>query len=175
MKKILLHSCCGPCFMGAICDPGLSDFEIIGYYYNPNIQPKEEYEKRLNYFKKASFGKLTRIITEEYDRGKHLLAVKGFEKDPGTRCLLCYKLRLTKTAKLAKKEGIDTFSTTLLVSPYQNHDALKKIGEEVACSHGLNFYYQDMRPYFRTGQDDAKKCDIYRQKYCGCLFSKDER
>jgi predicted adenine nucleotide alpha hydrolase (AANH) superfamily ATPase len=158
-----------------MCDPGLSNFEITGYFYNPNIQPKEEYDLRLDNFKKATIGKLTRIITEEYAPDTHLRAVKGFEKDPGMRCLLCYKLRLTKTAEQAKKEGIDTFSTTLLVSPYQNHDALKKIGEEVARAHGLTFYYQDLRPYFRTGQDDAKKGDIYRQKYCGCLFSKEER
>jgi len=96
-------------------------------------------------------------------------------REGGDRCLGCYRLRLAKVAKYAKEHGYDAFSTTLLVSPYQKHEDLRNIGEEVATSQGIEFYYTDWRPYFRAGQDEAKVIPIYRQKYCGCRRSLSER
>jgi predicted adenine nucleotide alpha hydrolase (AANH) superfamily ATPase len=174
MKKLLLHTCCGPCFLGTWEDLKVSDFEVTNYFYNPNIQPKEEFGKRLENLKIALEGKIGDIIVEEYDAEEHLQAIKGQEREFPARCINCYRLRLEKTAQKAKELGFDAFSTTLLVSPYQQHETLKNIGHEVGKHFGVDFYYKDWRPYFREGQQAAKEMEIYRQKYCGCIYSQEE-
>lgn len=173
MKRLLLHTCCGPCFFGSF--EGLKDekFKITSYFYNPNIQPKEEWEKRLQNLQIAAEGKTEGVITENYDPENHVQAIIGKEDEFPKRCLDCYRLRLKKTAQKAKEEGFDLFSTTLLISPYQQHDALRGIGDEVGKEFGVSFYYKDLRPYFKEGQEIAKEKCIYRQKYCGCLYSKE--
>jgi predicted adenine nucleotide alpha hydrolase (AANH) superfamily ATPase len=174
MKKLLLHTCCGPCFLGTWEDLEASDFEVTNYFYNPNIQPKEEYKKRLENLKITAEGKSAEIIEEFYDENEHLLAIQGMENEFPRRCMECYKIRLRKTAETAKTQGFDAFSTTLLVSPYQQHEALKDVGQQVGADVGVDFYYRDWRPYFRKGQESAKEMEIYRQKYCGCTFSLEE-
>jgi hypothetical protein len=173
MAKLLLHTCCGPCFLGAWED--LKDkLEVTNLFYNPNIQPKREYQKRLDNLKLAVTDKSKEVMTLVYCPEEHRSATLGLESEFPLRCTKCYALRLTKTAKEAKKLGFDLFSTTLLVSPYQQHETLKDLGEKIACKVGIEFYYTDWRSNFREGQNIARNSGIYRQKYCGCIFSKEE-
>lgn len=172
--KLLLHTCCGPCFLGVWEDLSTSDFEVTNYFYNPNIQPKAEYIERLESLKTAAEGKTKEIIEENYDEAEHLEAIAGHEKDFPGRCIYCCILRLEKTAKKAKELGFDAFSTTLLVSPYQKQEELAMIGKQLGEKYGIEFHYKDWRPYFRSGQNIAKELNIYRQKYCGCKYSKTE-
>jgi predicted adenine nucleotide alpha hydrolase (AANH) superfamily ATPase len=173
--KLLLHTCCGPCFLGVWTELGEhSDTQTELYYFNPNIQPDEEWRKRKENLEKAVAGKSVTLHLGEYEPKRHLQAISGQEDDFPGRCPNCYRLRLSETAKFAKENGFDAFSTTLLVSPYQQHDKLIEIGEEIAKELDITFYYSDWRPYFRGGQEEAKQQGIYRQRYCGCLLSKAE-
>ncbi|MFH0948232.1 MAG: epoxyqueuosine reductase QueH [Elusimicrobiota bacterium] len=178
MKTLLLHNCCGPC--GFSTTKFLNDgFNIKYYWYNPNIQPLSEYEKRLNVAKK-----LFSLVVDEYNSEQWLSGIsvrggsadlcggKDFAEKNYKRCAECYRLRLTKTAQKSKELKTDFFSTTLLISPYQYHEILKKTGEEVAKEVGANFYYYDGRRDFYKNLNEFKKLGLYTQKYCGCLFSK---
>jgi len=169
--KLLLHTCCGPCFLGVWEDLKTRDLEITSYYYNPNIYPEAEHNKRLENLRIAASGKTKEVIAATYEPEKHAQAILGKENDFPGRCPECYRLRLMTTAKYASEHDYDAFSTTLLVSPYQNHGALKEIGEDIGKEFNVKFYYFDWRPYFRKGQDEAKFIPIYRQKYCGCKYS----
>lgn len=190
--KLLLHTCCGPCFLGVCEDLKQKDLEVTIYFYNPNIYPEAEHAKRLENLRAAAKVKKIKVMVDEYDAGSYDKMVEGLgswlpsslhsfgrtsatRNDNGERCLGCYKLRLEKTAHYAKEHGFDAFSSTLLVSPYQQHDALKAIGEEIADKSGIKFYYTDWRPFFREGQNEARTLDLYRQKYCGCEHSLRER
>lgn len=172
--KLLLHTCCGPCFLGVWEDLSSKNFEVINYFYNPNIQPDEEYFRRLENLENAIDGKTSGLVVENYDKNEHFEAISGHESEFPGRCTECYKIRLRKTAEYAKENGFDAFSTTLLVSPYQQHEVIKNLAEEAARQFGINFFYSDWRPHFRSGQNTAKNLAIYRQKYCGCIFSKAE-
>jgi predicted adenine nucleotide alpha hydrolase (AANH) superfamily ATPase len=174
--KLLLHTCCGPCYLGVWEDLKNKDVSATAYYYNPNIYPKEEFEKRFENLQIAAKHK-SKVIVADYNNESYEAALNTLDpclvtsNNHSERCLECYRLRLEKTAKYAKENGFDTFSTTLLVSPYQNHDVIKQMGERIARTYSMEFYYMDWRPYFRKGQDEAKVILIYRQKYCGCRFS----
>ena len=169
MKTILLHTCCGPC--GFSATKFLNDkFDIKYYWYNPNIQPLTEYEKRLSTSKK-----IFSLIIDEYDNKQWLSAIKDVYHQKDKRCVECYRLRLMKTAQKSKEVKTNFFSTTLLISPYQQHDILKKIGEDIARQVGVNFYYYDVRPDFYKNLKEFKKLGLYTQKYCGCAFSKNEK
>lgn len=150
-----------------------SDLEITNYFYNPNIWPEEEYQKRKENLKKVTTELGSEFIEGEYLPREHAQAVRGLESEFPRRCLECYRIRLEKTAQYAKQNGYDFFSTTLLVSPYQQHEVLKEVGEEIGKRIGVTFYYQDFRPGYRAGQTKAKELEIYRQKYCGCKYSKE--
>lgn len=173
--RLLLHTCCAPCLIYPLEQLGNKGFEIEGFFYNPNVHPFGEYKTR----KQAVIdfnNKISRInisysqyLPEEYFR-----AVNLGEAGPG-RCSMCWSLRLKKTAQAAKADGFDAFSTTLLVSPYQNQDLLRKIGEVIAGEYGVKFYFEDFRPGFRKAHDLAKSQGLYRQKYCGCIYSEIER
>lgn len=170
--KLLLHTCCGPCFLGVWEDLSQKpDIEVTNFFYNPNIWPEEECEKRKQNLRKVSKIAGTQLIEGEYSPEVHAQAIAGKEDNFPGRCLECYKIRLEKTASYAKKSGFDAFSTTLLVSPYQDYDALLRIGNELAEVYGFNFYSADWRPFFREGQKIAQENNIYRQKYCGCKYS----
>ena len=170
--KLLLHTCCAPCSVYCIKSLRKEGIEPVVYWFNPNIHPYVEYKTRRDTLKEytASIG-VQAIFDENY-------GLKDFCKnvinDLENRCAkYCYRVRLEQTAKYAKENGYDTFSTTLLISPYQNHEALKKIGEEMAEKYGLNFLYRDFRPGFRQGQAEARELGLYMQKYCGCIFSEE--
>lgn len=172
--KLLLHTCCGPCFLGVWEDLKTLNIEVTNYFYNPNIQPEEEHALRLENLKKASLGRSKEVVEEYYDPGEHLKAISNHENEFPARCINCYKLRLEQAAKRAKADDYDAFSTTLLISPYQQHEELKKIGQEISRHYGVEFFYRDWRPFFREGQNAAKYMSLHRQRYCGCIFSKKE-
>jgi len=147
-------------------------------WYNPNIHPYTEYRERRDCLAEfASNEKLKVIIPDkEKEYGLQLFLNSVFpQTEKNVRCAKCYSLRLEKTASFAQKEGYASFSTTLLISPYQDHDEIKRIGEEASAKYGVEFLYRDFRPLFREGQSAARAGGLYMQKYCGCIFSEEER
>ena len=171
--KILLHTCCAPCSVQCIEEFKKENVEMDLYWYNPNIHLFMEYKNRLEALKKYSeLIDINLIIQDEY-------GLRCFTKevinDIINRCNYCYKVRLEKTAKYAKENGYDAFSTTLLISPYQKHDRIKEMGEEAAKKYGIKFLYRDFRNEFKKGQVKARELELYMQKYCGCIFSEEER
>jgi len=143
------------------------------YWYNPNIHPFIEYKSRRDCLKDyAKNENLNLTLDDEY--GLRLF-LKTVSSDTGSRCALCYRMRIEKTAMLAAKEGFKAFTTTLLISPYQDHETIKKICEETAEKYSVDFFYKDFRRYFREGMEKARAGEFYMQKYCGCIFSEEER
>ena len=172
--KLLLHTCCAPCSVYCIKSLRNEKIEPTVYWFNPNIHPYIEYKARRDTLKNytQSIG-VNAIFDENYGLREFC---KNVVDDLENRCVkYCYRVRLEQTAKYAKENGYDTFSTTLLISPYQNHEALKKIGEEMAEKYGLIFLYRDFRPGFKEGQSEARELGLYMQKYCGCVFSEENR
>lgn len=167
---ILLHICCGPCLIYPFSRLKNQGFKISGFYYNPNIYPASEYHRRVEGLEVLSKEFLLDIEYPEYRESDFFQAVNT-QEDSSRRCVICWSLRLQKTASQAKKNGFAAFSTTLLVSPYQNHELLKQLGHQIGCQTGIDFYYEDFRPGFKQAQIDAKHKGIYRQKYCGCKYS----
>ena len=170
--KLLLHTCCAPCSVYCIKSLRQEGIEPTVYWFNPNIHPYTEYKARRDTLRQytSSIG-VQAIFEENYGLREFC---KNVVDDLNNRCVkYCYRIRLEQTAKYAKENGYDTFSTTLLISPYQNHEALKKIGEEMAEKYGLEFLYRDFRPGFRQGQAEARELGLYMQKYCGCIFSEE--
>ena len=172
--KLLMHTCCAPCSIYCISYLREHNIEPVVYWYNPNIHPYKEYEARKNCLKEyTKIIEVEAIFEDEY-------GLKDFCKntinDLENRCTnYCYKVRLEKTVQYAKQNGYDTFTTTLFVSPYQKHEQLKKICEELAQKYDINFLYIDFRPGFRQGQAKARELGLYMQKYCGCVFSEEMR
>lgn len=157
--------------MGVWEDLKFKDFEVTNFYFNPNIYPKEEYNRRFENFKKAIAGKSQGFIEGAYNPADYAAAILEMENQKNERCPKCYFLRLSETAKMAHERGFDYFSTTLLVSPYQNREALLEIGRTLAKKYHIKFLETDWRPHFRQGQQIAAENNIYRQKYCGCRYS----
>src|SRR3989339_882514 len=166
MENILLHTCCGIC---AFCtNQFLKDnFNIKYYWYNPNIHPIAEYNKRL-LSAKAKY----ELVEDTYDWRVWFTKIKGFANDDNKRCTQCWLMRLTNTLKKAKELKINYFSTTLLISPYQKHDVIKKICEDLEKEYKVTFYYFDERKSFYKFKNEYKTFGLYMQKYCGCVFSK---
>lgn len=168
--KLLLHTCCAPCSVYCIKTLREENIEPTVYWYNPNIHPYMEYKARRDTLKQyTEMINVKAIFEEEYGLRTFCKNVVG---DLENRCVnYCYKVRLEQTAKYAKENGYDAFSTTLLISPYQKHEELKRLGEEIAKKYNLEFLYRDFRPGFREGQARARELGLYMQKYCGCVFS----
>lgn len=172
-RKILLHTCCAPCLTMVHNHLRVNGYEVTSFFYNPNIHPFHEYEKRLASLKiYASLAGLKLLADEAYDIENFFPEV---DNNLANRCELCYRLRLTRTAEVAKEMGFKVFSTTLLISPYQKHDLIKAVGESVARERGLEFFYDDWRPLYHHGREVARQMGLYRQRYCGCLFSEKDR
>lgn len=176
--KLLLHSCCGPCSSHVITF--LSQyFKIDVLYYNPNIYPEEEYIKR----KKEQIRLIDElkktlevdIIDCDYEKEKYYECIKGLEKEPegGKRCLKCFRLRLEKTAKIAKNNKYDYFTTTLSVSPYKNSRILNEIGLELEDTYNIKWLPSDFKKEegYKKSIELSKKYNLYRQHYCGCKYS----
>ena len=171
--SILLHCCCGPCATYTVKWLREHEFEVAAFWYNPNIHPFTEHRKRLESMQSlASKSDLSLTIAERYDMIDFFRAVVGHE---GNRCPDCYRLRLTKTAQAAKERKFDLFTTTLLISPYQNQAQIRDAGEAAGHQSGVEFYYHDFSSGFRESQQMSRELDLYRQKYCGCLYSEFER
>lgn len=172
--KLLMHTCCAPCSVYCIDSLREEGIEPTIYWYNPNIHPYMEYKTRRDCLKEYTKSiEIEAIFEEEYGLDKFCENVIG---DLKNRCSnYCYKVRLEQTAKYAKEKGYDTFTTTLLVSPYQKHEELKQMGEQIAKQYGLQFLYRDFRIGFREGQTKARELGLYMQKYCGCVFSEEMR
>ncbi|MBU1566791.1 MAG: epoxyqueuosine reductase QueH [Proteobacteria bacterium] len=171
--KILLHTCCAPCliypysFLKARCH------EITVFFYNPNIHPFLEFKKRTetikNYKEILSFP----LVNEnKYGLTEFLQKIVFNESK---RCSICYAMRLEKTATLAIKQGFDAFTTTLLYSKYQQHDLINFLGEKISIQTGIPFIYHDFREGWQVGIDEALSLNMYRQSYCGCIYSEQER
>ena len=167
--KLFFHCCCAPC--ASTCIGSLEGIALSLFWFNPNIHPLAEYRcRRDSLLTFASAGNLPLETIDEY--GLELfMAEIGAETQAPRRCETCYRMRLEKTAQHAAENGCDAFSTSLLISPYQQHDLIRRLGEEIAGKSGLVFLYQDFRPLFREGQKQARAQDMYMQKYCGCNFS----
>ncbi|MDO5559460.1 MAG: epoxyqueuosine reductase QueH [Oscillospiraceae bacterium] len=172
-KKLLLHICCAPCSVYCIASLRNEGIEPVGFWYNPNIHPVTEYKKRKNTlvdYAKAIDLKL--VIQNEYGLREF---IKGVYPDFDNRCGYCYRVRMDAAAKYAAENGFECFTTTLLVSPYQNHELIRKTGEMCALKYGIKFVYYDFSTGFREGQDKARELGMYMQKYCGCIFSEEDR
>ena len=172
--NLLLHTCCAPCSVYCIDSLRKEGIEPVSYWFNPNIHPYIEYKTRrdtlIEYSKMENF-KL--IIEENYGLDDFC---KNVSNDLKNRCKnYCYPVRLEQTAKFAKENGYDAFSTTLLVSPYQQHDVIKELAEQLAKKYEIDFVYRDFRVGFREGQAKARELGLYMQKYCGCVFSEEMR
>ena len=170
--KLLKHTCCAPCSVYCIDSLREEGIEPTLYWFNPNIHPYMEYKARRDTLKEyAQSINVEAIFEENYGLEEFC---KNVIEDLNNRCQnYCYRVRLEKTAKYAKENGYDAITTTLLVSPYQKHEILKKQAEEIAKKYGLNFLYRDFRVGFREGQAKARELGLYMQKYCGCIFSEE--
>ena len=167
---ILLHICCGPCLIYPFSRLKDQGFKISGFYYNPNIHPSSEYHRRVEGLEVLSKEFSFAVEYPTYKPDDFFQAIDTSEP-VSQRCLNCWSLRLRKCASQAKKNGFRAFTTTLLVSPYQNHELLKELGGQIGRQAGVDFYYEDFRSGFKQGQIEAKNKGIYRQKYCGCKYS----
>jgi len=171
--KILLHICCANCAIYPLRMLSEDGHQVFGFWYNPNIHPFTEYQKRLDAVKSLEQKEPFPVFyNDSYDLEKFL---KATIQDVENRCAFCYKIRLIKSANFAKEQNFDGFTTTLLVSPYQKHELIKEIGEKIGGDLGIKFIYEDFRPGFYEGKNKAKSLQLYSQKYCGCIFSEKER
>jgi len=179
VKKILLHSCCAPC-SSAVIERLTKYFDITILYYNPNIEPKDEYLKRkeeeIRFIKEFNNINKLDILDCDYDNDIYHELVKGMEneKEGGSRCHKCYNLRMEYTAKKAKELSYDYFATTLSVSPYKNSQILNQIGQLLEAKYNIKYLYSDFkkREGYKRSIELSKIYNLYRQDYCGCIYSK---
>lgn len=188
--KILLHICCGNCALYPFRILKSEGHDFTGFWFNPNIHPLEEYTKRLDSLKgltdswRIDLLPVSDYRPEDYFR---MLEFKNFSSPPFNkegnllippspdRCESCYRLRLEQTAAQAHEGGFDAFTTTLTISPYQDFDKINLISKQLSEKYNVLFYGKDFRPYFRDAMALSRELGLYRQKYCGCIFSKEER
>ena len=177
-KKLLLHSCCGPC-SSYVLEYLSNYFDITILYYNPNINTIEEFQKRLEeqkrLVKEMKFKNNVEVIEGKFENEKFESMVKGLEKEKegGIRCFKCYRLRLEEAAKYAKEHGYDYFTTTLSISPYKNAMKLNEIGEELQNEYSINYLYADFKKKngYKRSIELSKQYNLYRQDFCGCIYS----
>ena len=172
--KLLMHTCCAPCSIYCIDTLRAEGIEPVLYWYNPNIHPYMEYKARRDCLKEyANSINIQAIFEEEYGLDAFC---KEAVKDLNNRCTnYCYPVRLKKTFEYAKENGYDTVSTTLLYSIYQKHDFIKELMEKYSKEYGIDFLYRDFREGFWEGHQKAHDIGLYMQKYCGCIFSEEDR
>jgi epoxyqueuosine reductase len=171
--KLLLHICCGPCAVYPVKELRSSGMDVTGFFYNHNIHPYTEYKLRLEAVKSyAQLVELEVVYREEYLLEEFLSNVAG---DPEGRCAYCYRSRLEEAAKSAAELGFPYYSSTLLYSRYQNQELIKKFGDKLGERYGVKFHHEDFRRGWQEGIDLSKELGLYRQKYCGCIYSEKER
>ena len=169
----LLHICCAPCANQCIDSLRGEGNDVTGFWYNPNIHPFTEYRSRRNCLREYAAG----IALPLVERNDYALRpfVRAVADDIAHRCVKCYGMRLRAAAEYAAQNGFDAFPSSLFISPYQNHELMKETAEAAAEEFGVRFLYRDFRPLFKAGQDRARELGFYIQKYCGCVFSEEER
>ncbi|MBQ6831154.1 MAG: epoxyqueuosine reductase QueH [Oscillospiraceae bacterium] len=171
--KTLLHICCAPCANQCIEVLRGDKIEVTGFWYNPNIHPYTEYRARRDCLRDYA-GQIELPLIEKNDYALRPF-VRAVAEDLDHRCGKCYEMRLFETAKAAKEGGFDSFTSSLFISPYQNFDLMQETAQRAAAEYGVEFLFRDFRPYFRAGQEKARELGFYMQKYCGCVFSEEER
>lgn len=181
VPSLLLHGCCAPC--SSYCIEYLSQyFHITMYFYNPNITEKAEYDKRVEELKRL-VGTMkvkypVNVVEGEYEPERFYAMAKGYEQCPegGERCFRCYELRLRSAGEISKKMGMDYFTTTLSISPLKNATKLNEIGERVAAELGINYLVSDFKKKegYKRSIELSREYNLYRQNYCGCVYSKAE-
>jgi len=171
--NILFHICCAPCAINPLSRLRKQGFSVQGYFYNPNIHPYLEYQKRMSTVQEFSArAGLSVSYRDGYDLDEFLNRVAG--KGPG-RCEQCYRMRLDAAAAETSRSGSSLFTTSLLYSKYQNHDLIRAVAEEMAREHRVELYYEDFRIGWREGIVESKAMGLYRQQYCGCVYSERDR
>lgn len=179
VPRLLLHSCCAPC-SSYVLEYLSNYFEITVFYYNPNIYPKEEYLKRVEEQKQFISAIKTKhevkFIEGKYDSDRFYEMAKGLEseKEGGARCFKCYELRLREAVIMASEGNYDYFTTTLSISPYKNAKKLNEIGEKLSKEYGVNYLFSDFKKKngYKRSIELSTEYNLYRQDYCGCVFSK---
>ena len=171
--KILLHTCCAPCSIYPVDVLKERNFSVMGFFYPHNIHPYTEMERRKDTLRHYAEKIGLRVIYPESYNLEEFLRNVAFREN--SRCLFCYHDRLKATALLARQGKFDCFSSTLLYSKFQKHEQIKCIGEEVERDVGVNFYYEDFRQGWKEGIARSKALGMYRQQYCGCIYSEKER
>ena len=174
--KLLLHMCCGPCSCYPVKKLREEGIEPTGYFFNPNIHPYKEWDMRLKTAKEfAEKVGMAFHADEHYRLRDFLKKALPAEALPNGRCTMCYTWRLEETARFAAEHGFDAFTSTLFYSIYQQHDLMRRTAEHFAAEYGVAFYYEDFRPGWQEGIDISHDLGLYRQPYCGCIFSEEER
>lgn len=171
--KTLLHICCAPCANQCIDVLRADKLEVTGFWYNPNIHPYTEYRARRDCLR--DYAKTIELPVIEQNEYALRPFVRAVAEDLDHRCGKCYEMRLFAAARQAKEGGFDSFTSSLFISPYQNFDLMRETAERAAAAYGVTFLFRDFRPYFRAGQERARELGFYMQKYCGCVFSEEER
>ncbi len=175
MKNLLIHTCCAPCATWSFEKLILDGFLPVSFFYNPNIHPEEEYKRRLDELVKFSGLKNYKLVIKEDDPEIWFNAVNGFEEDKegGKRCEICFRLRLEKTAEYAKENNFDGFTTTLTISPHKNSEIINQIGKNLQEKYGIFFLEENFKKNegFKKSIKISEKYNLFRQKYCGCIFS----
>jgi len=171
--RILLHTCCGPCALYPLLTLRAAGHDVTGFFYNHNIHPYQEYALRRDaVLQMAEQETMPLIMRDDYDLEGFLANVAAA---PQERCSYCYTSRLKATAQMAAAEGFEAFTASLLYSRYQKHDEIRISGEKLGSEYGVPFYYQDFRPGWQEGIKVSKELGLYRQQYCGCIYSEKER
>lgn len=169
-KDLLLHTCCAPCAEFPLVQLREEfGIEPVSYYFNPNIHPLYENQRRLDTLREFSAKKSLELIVREDCDEERWRSFKSPKKED--HCRYCYGTRFAESARYAAEHGFKAFTSTLFVSPYQNVELMKKIGEDCAARYGIEFLFIDFRPGYRTGQEMAKADGLYRQRFCGCIYS----
>ena len=173
MTSVLMHTCCAPCSLSCIDPLRAEGIEPVAFWYNPNIHPWKEYEARRDCLLAYAPTIEMQVIVDE-DYGLRTF-VEHVASDINHRCTYCYQHRLEETARSAAEHGYEAFPSTLLASLYQDHEAIRAAAEKYARQYGVEFLYRDFRPNFRAGNQRARELGFYMQKYCGCVFSEQDR
>lgn len=171
-KKILMHVCCGPCAEWPVAALRAEGFEVDAYFYNPNIHPQAELDKRLMNMRRMAELHHVKLFEDNQSREEHWRAMKQLKKS--AQCRVCYAMRLGQAARFAKANGYKYLTTSLQVSPYQDQHIIKDIATKACLYNGIEFIERDFSKAYRAGQEMAKSDDLYRQKYCGCIYSLNE-
>ena len=171
--RVLLHTCCGPCALYPLSSLRAEGMDITGFFFNHNIHPYQEYVRRRDAAQQmADLEGMPLVLRDEYRLEEFLVNVAA---EPDTRCSYCYASRLDAVATAARDSGFDAFTSSLFYSRFQNHELMRRKAEDAAVRHGVQFLYRDFRPGWQEGIRRSKELGLYRQQYCGCVYSEKER